>query len=301
MKAFWQSRTIVFNVLVVVGFRILSHFRPEWGMDICGNPEMTLSILALMNILLRLITKTPIGGVLVLCVLLTGCGSMPPQRLDPKLQYRNDLPFCVEGYGCFEGAAVLPRQQSYKFELSPKGEAKVDFFVATTCNRNRSFEPGDSGFSWGPLSWFGRKREGLRYIYVPLEDREDDGDCNLVLHTYEKEKGRHAWAFIRFSHPQYELPATLYCDGEKIQFGGVSVCQAKSGLKQWAEFPEPVMIMAGKPEHGGECAAPHKDETGSYVFAVTKEECGYLIQGQSGQRHHMVTIGYEGELIREVK
>jgi len=258
---------------------------------------MTLSILALINIGLRLVTKAPIGSVLVLCALVTGCSSVP-QRLDPKLQHRNDMPFCVEGYGCFEGAAVLPRRQHYKFELSPKGEAKVDFFVATTCNRNRTMEPGDPGFSWGPLSWFAKKREGLKYIYVPLPEREDDGDCNLILHTYEKARGRHAWGFIRFDHPQYELPATLYCDGQQIDFGGVSVCQAKAGLKQWVQFSEKVMIMPGKPERGGECAVPKKDETGSYVFAVTKEECGYLIQGESGRRHHMVTIGYEGELIR---
>jgi hypothetical protein len=231
---------------------------------------------------------------------LVGCAGLP-QHLDPKLQYRNDMPFCVDGYGCFEGATVLPRRPDYKFELSPKGDAKVDFFVVTTCNRNKTFEPGDPGFSWDVLGLFGKKKSGLKYIYVPLPDREDNGDCPLIFHTYEKEKGRHAWAFIRFEHPKYTLPATLYCDGEKIAFGGVSLCQAKAGLIQWAQFQEPVMIQPGSTEKGVQCVMPKKDSTGTYAFRVTREECGYSVLGQSGRKHDMITIGYEGELIREVK
>jgi hypothetical protein len=236
----------------------------------------------------------------LLLALLSGCAGLP-QKLDPSLQYRNDMPFCVEGYGCFEGATVLPRLPSYKFELAPKGDARVDFFVVTTCNRNKTFEPGDAGFTWDVLGLFGKKKSGLRYIYVPLPDREDDGDCPLIFHTYEKERGRHAWAYIQFENPKYELPATLYCDGDKVNFKGVGVCQAKAGLRQWFEFPEPVMIQPGRPEKGGECAVPAKDATGTYQLTVTKEECRYGIHGQSGRRHLLTTIGYSGELIRETK
>lgn len=290
---------------------LLADLSPSLHAKLCGNVDKLLTAIGTIGVWLRLITKEKImireknfiQGIFFI-LLMTGCSSVP-QRLDTNLFYRNDLPFCVENYGCFEGTTVLPRMPQYKFELSPKGDASVDFFVATTCNRNRTFEPGDPGFIWGALEgflkFFGKKKEGLKYLYVPLPGMEDDGDCPLILHTYEKEKGRHAWAFIRFEHPKYNLPATLYCDGDSRNFGGISICQAKAGLKQWASFPEPVMIQPGVTEKGNACDMPKKDETGNYVFRITKEECGYSVRGQSGRKHDMITIGYEGELIRETK
>lgn len=308
-KAFFASRTALWNIAGILAAWFVSWRFPQFHKAACEHKEVTVTLGLLLftlfcsvNLWLRKVTHCRIGRALVWigAILLVGCSSLP-QKLDPRLQYRNDMPFCVEGYGCFEGATVLPRRSVYKFELSPKGDATVDFFVVTTCNRNKTFEPGDAGFTWDVLGLFGKKKSGLKYVYVPLPDREDAGNCDLTFHTYEKVNGRHAWAFIRQEHPKYTLQATIYCDGEKISFGGTSICQAKAGLIQWLEFPERVQIMPGKTEDGRECPMPKKDETNSYALRLIKGECGYSVYGESGRKHDLVTIGYEGELIRQIK
>jgi hypothetical protein len=306
LKVWYRSKVILLNL----GLFALVRLWPEAGARVCQNEQLILEIVIMINVLLRLITKEKLmvkndrGTIVLGLLLLVGCSSVP-QQLDPQIKYRNDLPFCLENFGCFEGVTVLPRMPTYKFEIAPKGNAKIDLLVVTTCNRNKTFEPGDPGFFWGVLEgfskFFGKKREGMKYLYVPIPGKEDDGDCPLVLHTYEKELGRHAWAMIKFEHPKYELPATLFCDGDTINFGGVSLCQGKTGLTQWARFPEPVMIEPGVTEKGEKCPMPKKDDTGDYAFRIAKDECGYTVRGISGRYHDLTTTGYVGEVIREVK
>lgn len=300
-KAPHRSKTILFNLGCVLLVGCLKHWFPDIETFLCGKADLIIMILATINLALRWVTKQPIrGSALLIALILSGCTSVP-QQLNPEVKYRNDLPFCVEGYGCFEGVTVLPRLPQYKFEFAPKGDASVDLLVVTTCNRNKTFEPGDKGFVWDFLGLFGGKKKGLKYLYIPLEGKEDDGDCPLIIHTYEKSGGRHAWAMVRFEHPKYTLPATLYCDGDTLRFGGVSLCQGKKGLIQWARFPEPVMIKPGVTEKGAPCPMPVRDDTGDYAWRIAQDECGYTVKGISGRLHDMTTTGYVGEVIREVK
>lgn len=309
-KAPSQSRTVQLNLgvfLLTVLFAVVEKIAPGVTSPICQNPELTMSLfmtltaaLSLANVWLRTKTCEPLK-LLFLVALISGCASVP-QKLDPDLRYRNDLPFCVEGYGCFEGVTVLPKLANYKFEIAPKGDAQVDLLVVNTCNRDEGNEPGDAGYVWDVLGLFGGKKKGLKYLFVPLEGKENDGDCPLVLQTLEKKLGRHAWSFIVLEHEKYQLPATLYCDGKTRRFGGQSICQGKAGLKQWIGFDEPVMIEPGKTKAGQPCDMPRRDETGHYQWKITRGECGYTIRGGASNRLHQLTaIGYEGQLIREVK
>lgn len=222
----------------------------------------------------------------LLLVLLSACTSVP-QTLDPDKFYKRDLPFCVGTSSCYEGTTVLPRQDQYELDIAPKGEANIDLLLVTTCHREDSFEKTSSG-------WFiFQKKSRFKYYYTPVKGIEDDGDCSLVMNTFEKDKGRHAWARIRFEHPKYQLPATLSCNGVTASVKGVSVCQSKAGLAQHIRFAEPVQIEWDK-----NCAIPKKAPDGSYELAITLGECGYTVRNQAGQLHDLLTIGYEGVLVR---
>lgn len=302
------------TALGMVAVNLITVIFPALVPAICGWKQETMAMISvaafnvasLIKFLLdrRAVKAAKNALVWVGALMLVGCSSIP-QKLNPDVRYRNDLPFCVEGYGCFEGVTVLPRLPQYKFEISPKGDANVDLLVVTTCNRNKSFERTDPGIFWGTLNYFGKifgkKKEGFTYLYVPIPGKEDDGDCALMLQTYEKDKGRHAWSFIRFEHPKYQLPATLFCDGEIRPFNGVSICQGKTGLTQWVKFPEKVMIEPGITEKGQPCSVPKRDSTGDYAWKITNEECGYTIRGESGRLHDLTATGYTGEVIREIK
>lgn len=224
---------------------------------------------------------------------LVGCTSIP-QKLDPKLLYKRDLPFCVKDVGCYEGTAVLPARAAYDFEIAPKGGAEIDLLVLDTCHREFS-EQGNLKTNLGFFEKiFGRKSQGWKFSYIPIQGIEDDGDCSLRIATYEKSKGRHAWAIVRFEHEKYQLPMQLVCNGMVTQENGVSICQSKAGLSQQMRFTEPVMISA---DPG--CEMPVKGNKAGYEWKINLGECGYTIKGQSGKIHDILAYGYEGLLMRD--
>lgn len=227
-------------------------------------------------------------SLLFILLVVAGCSS-PPQQLDPEKFYRRDLPFCVEDLGCFEGVTVLPRRQSYKFEISPKGNANIDLLLATTCHREDSFEKTDK--KWGIF----KSKNRFEYYYSPVPGIEDDGICPLRINVYEKDLGRHSWALIYFEHPRFELGAQLTCNGAVNEFDGVSACQSKEGLVQRINFNTPVEW--GKSLEP--CAKPKYISSGLYEIAFNRGECNYVVRDEFENYHHFGTVGYQGVLIRE--
>lgn len=295
-KAFFASRTALWNILGIVAAWYVSWRFPRLHEAVCKNQQISVTVGLLLftlfctvNLWLRKVTSCRIGSVLPLMLFLAGCSSLP-QKLETDIYYRRDLPFCVEGYACYEGLTTLPKQDSYTFDIAPKGDADIDLLVVTTCHRNTSFEKTSSG-------WFVfQKKNRFRYVYTPNPLIEGDGDCPLVFQTFEKERGRHAWAVILFQHSKYTLPATLYCDGETIRGVGVLGCQSKEGLKQGIRFDEKVMLEANPG-----CPVPTKGNNSFYEWPVGYKQCGYTFRGESGRFATLFTSGYRGELVREAK
>jgi len=249
-----------------------------------------VSLVITVNLCLRKITHCRIGNPIWLFLLLSaGCSSIP-QTLDTNVFYRRDLPICEASFGCFEGIAVLPQKDFYKFNLSPKGEAEIDLFVATTAHRNDTFEPTSSGW----LFW--KKKNSYEYLYKPNRELEADGDNTLVFQTFEKAKGRHSWAIVLFLSDKLQLPYTLYCNGYTTEAVGVSGCQSKTGLKQGVKFKERVMIVA-------DAGCPVMEKiNGLYEWPIGYKQCGYTFRGgDSDKKGTLMTVGYKGELVRELK
>ena len=285
-----RSKSILVSLAVIA----ISRAWPGFTELVSEYPETYVIMNELIHMALRLMTKTALRwrrpdykslGAVVVAVLVSACSSVP-QKLDPKLFYRKDLPFCVAGVQCHEGVAVLPRMSSYEIEIAPKGDANIDLLLVTSCHREESFEKTSSG-------WFiFAKKNKFKYFYTPVPGIEDDGLCSLRVNTYEKALGRHSWSVIRFEHPKYRLPAQLTCNGSVSQVGGVSICQSKAGLVERIKFSEPVMVVGD-----AECP-PMKRVGDSYEFESKIGECGYTFRTSDGRIHDMLSVGYEGVLVR---
>ena len=300
MKPAYQSKLIwVGSAIAVIPW--LAELSPELKGQICGicegNSPLVASLTGLLIVYLRLKTKDPVSVVkaLLLTLLITGCGALP-QKLDPDKQYQKDLPLCIKDVICSEGTMVVPRLDYYEFELAPKGDAEIDMLILSTCHRELTIEkPAKSDLDFF-TKWFKKKKEGFTVRFTPIPGIEDDGDCTWRIETLEKDKGRHSWSVIRQQHKKYQLPATLYCNGEIRSEVGVSLCQSKAHLTQQISFPEKVMIEPGKG-----CTMPSKVGELGYQWRVDKGECGYTIRSETGRLHDLLTIGYESILIRSPK
>lgn len=292
MKRALKSKTIVTLFLIAVG-KLL----PGGKEFIFENWELVVVIDFLIAVILRKLTKEPISfkmkdltlSVVLSTLLLASCAGIP-QKLDPEVFYKRDLPVCLKDVGCFEGAAVFPDQTTYEFDIAPKGEASIDLLLVNSCHREETFEKTATGW------WIFKNKSRFKYYYSPVAGLEDTGDCSVRINTLEKTQGRHAWFVARFENKKYTLPASVFCNGEKKDFHGVSICQSKRGLIQRIKFNEPVMIEADP-----NCPMPKKAVDGAYEWNVSIGECGYSIISGSGKKHDLLAIGYDGVLIREIK
>lgn len=300
MKSFLKSKTFWSNAVIAVA-PALAALDPGVKEAICTskNPGILVSLIGVLNIYLRFkseekitMKKTP-ALALVFAVLFMSACSTTPQVLKTDVFYKRDLPFCIEGLTCYEGTAVIPKQDNYVFEVAPKGDAKVDLLIVDTCHRETTQEgPPETVLDFFK-NIFGKSAKGYKFNYRPVTGIEDDGDCSIRINTLEKNKGRHAWAVVRAEHERYKLPISLHCNGSILETIGVSICQSKAGLTQQMRFSEKVMIEADKG-----CELPHKKADGAYEWKISLGECGYTIRGESGKIHDMLTIGFEGLLVR---
>ncbi len=272
----WQSRT---NWVALTNAALA--FWPDGLEWVADNPGSYVGGISVLMLLLRFITKKEILLIVPVFFLFACSTASFQQDLDPDILYKRDIKIQINNKE-YEGATVLPHARTYNLLLTPKGE--LDLVLVTSCHREYSVEPSSSGvFS----------KNEFPYSYTPVPGLEDVPSCSLRVNAYEKDKGRHSWAFIAFEHEDLTLPATLKCNGKISSFNGVSVCQSKEGLIQRIEFRE--IVRAWSPEKCGSVGKRGK----IFEFPISLGECQYTFEAKDKKRHTMTTIGYEGVLVRE--
>lgn len=217
----------------------------------------------------------------------TSCSSVQ-QRLDPSVYYKRDMELRVNGFEG-EGVLVVPKAESYKFEIKAKG--RLDLFTLTTCHREEALEEA------GQKGLFG-DRKRVETVYKPVNGIENDGLCAVQLGGYEKVKGRHSWAFIDFENESNPLPARIFCNGNVHNANGVSSCQSREGLLQQIRFTENVDFS-----HSVECNPPTinggKDGVERFEIKLSRGQCVYVFMRKSDKAvHRLTTYGYQDVLIR---
>jgi len=186
-----------------------------------------------------------------------------------------------------DGVLVIPKSARYELEIDAKG--KLDLFTFETCHREEISENAGEGGLFG-------NRKHVERSFIPNSPLETEGACPVRLGGYERDKGRHSWAFVDFEDLTATLPAELKCNGNTTNTRGVSACQSRSGLIQQITFPVKTIV---NPETG--CSMPRPSDLMTYRFNMSPKECVYnfMEQGAPNREHRLTTLGYDGILIRE--
>lgn len=247
------------------------------------------------------------GGIvcgLCLLALLPGCASFmaPGVKLDPEVIHKKDLTFCETNTGCFEGSGVVPQRSQYNIELAPRNEDNIDKLVFATCHRAKPFYMEELPKVDLPFfgQFFGKKKRGVKYDYIPDPVLEATGDCDLYIYALDQESEDHAWAVMRTEHPKYQLPATVFCDGDLGKdHKGVSVCEGRIGTTQRIVYPEAVRIgwsAVENPIVGSAevmCPEPTRLDSGHYEIDVSLGACLYIAETRGGRAHSLLLFGWE--------
>ena len=287
-KAFFASRTVWWNALGIILFQLIHWIYPK-ASAICSNQELTIvvglnlfTVWCAVNLFLRKVTSCRIGAALLALFVLSGCAGTYP-TLDKNVFYKRDIVVGVNGRD-FEGVVTVPYAKSYQFTVQPRGE--IDLMLLKSCHRTFSVEKVSSG-------WFGNRK--FLYNYTPVSGIEDQRVCPIRIDSYESGKeGRHSWGVIDFENPSYTVQASLDCDGVSRQVNGVGICQAKKDTVQRITFKEPVRWAPPLPET---CNKPIQKGLG-YELLMPLGECIYHFDTKDGRLGRLITVGFEGVLVR---
>lgn len=217
----------------------------------------------------------------------SGCASTVTE-MNPKIYYKHDMFITVNNVNA-EGVIVAEKRPSYRIAIT--SQADMDMLQITSCQRDLSVpEAIKSG-------WFKQRRTYI-FDYTPTVVEQEPG-CMLKLAGYEKESGRHSWAFIDFEDEKHKLPAGVACNGEpEYRSDGVTVCQSLQGLYQLIWFQEKVVLSEKTLER---CKIqPSQDGGIHWKFKVQNRECIYEFMEvkKPYRRHRLTTVGYEDVPIR---
>lgn len=281
MKTITESRTVWTNALMM----LLVWLWPSAAEFIKHNPEVATMALALINILLRLITRVPVSSSLLglfICVLgLSSCATQY-QKIDVGVFAKRNLEVWVDGQ-IYEGIGVLQEKQTYELTVKPEGESTL--LMLKTNHRMMTFEKSKGWFASGKY----------RVTYTPVQGLETDRMSAIQLDSYDSAQGRHSWAFLVSHSKLYKLPFEMTCNGAVSSSVGTGICQSHHSLVQRLRFQEPVMIWPPKPS---DCEMPRKVGL-YYEVALNPDVCLYQAESKDGKLARIVLLGYSGALVEK--
>jgi len=219
--------------------------------------------------------------VILLTVSLSTRCTRTVQKLNPQISYQKDLNITVNGHS-FKGTALPKLSQKYKIEI--ESPTNLDLLTLESCHRHISIQNA-----------FHKKRvikNKKKYIYnfvpSPLEK-----DCFLEVKALSK-KEAHSWGLIVFNSDEYTIPATVYCNGDKINYQGTSICQSKKDLDQQIIFKRKVAVE-------GNCPIVRAGLSNYKVYNLTIKEgfCVFIFRTEK-EFHRLYTFGYDQIILRDI-
>ena len=210
-------------------------------------------------------------------LILSGCSSLQ-QTLSPDTFYKRDLSASINGV-IYSGVGVINKSTTYSMIITPQGEP--DLIFVRNCHREIIKESSKT--------LLGSKPSYISVSYTPNE--LEQGFCPLEINAYEKEKGRHSWAFFDFTDDKYTVKFKMNCNGEESTFNGVGVCQGRTGTVQTIYFDQPIRFADSI------CNKPIKKDN-HYELELSKKNCLYTFDTKEGNIGRLTTIGYESVLVR---
>jgi hypothetical protein len=214
--------------------------------------------------------------ILLLCLLLVGCGTAPVPGLAeitaylPELNNRPSMAFDVDGIK-YVNYAILDKKPMYMFTFTvPKNTL---YFTVTTCSREEFFPKPESGIvKWG---------------YVPLTYLEDQKSC-IMTATAIGATGSTTTAIIEF-RDNLILVASSKCNGRFNLRTGVDLCISRVNLHSRIEFNYEVVLA-------GEERCPKLMPAigfNSYEWQMGKGFCIYKFTDNNKDTFRLTTFGYD--------
>lgn len=221
---------------------------------------------------------------------LTGCGLFGPKaqvatRL-PLYTYKADIKIFVDGK-VFDGMAVTDLSESKSIRL--KSRARFDLLTITSPHREFTKEKIDFDDVWFGLG--GKSAREYTYEYSPLPI-EKELFSPLYIQAFEK-NGIAAWGYIAFRSTE-NLPAMTQCNGKRLFFPGISVCQTRSGFEQGIDFDRDVTLFTSNDK----CKIEKKSAR-SFRLRGALGFCLATFQDQKGDKHRFVLLSYDEILVRD--
>ena len=216
------------------------------------------------------------------------------QQLSSDKFYKRDMIIHVNGQ---EGIGTLVAGQADKYLFHIEASGELDLFTFKSCHREWSKQKAWNVETYKRQLFWKKKIVHKKQIKFEIEltELEKSRYCPVLMVGVERIGGRHSWGFVDFISKVETLPATLYCNGEKLEVKGVSICQTKNGLKQKITFKNEVSVV----EKPG-CAKMQTSDNKSFFWETTLKECPYpFVENGSGEVHRLTTIGYESIFIRK--
>lgn len=219
-------------------------------------------------------------ALLLILITATGCASW--QQATPTnvvlYKYKADVQITL-GDKTFDGMAVTKIADEIPLRFYSK--ARLDLIKITTCHRELTIDR-DS-----PL-W--QSSRHFAWTYKPTE-LEKTKYCPIFIQALDR-NGLTAWGYIAFRSTEI-MPAKMNCNGEAINFAGISVCQTATGLEQLITFARPAKYVA-EPL----CQIRKKSENAYYIRGIEGFCMAVFTDMLHQEKHRVVLLNYDSPLIR---
>ncbi len=214
----------------------------------------------------------------LLLLFMIGCSSVGDLNVpNAGVFYKRDLEMEINGLD-IDGVYVAPYAK--KYEIEGKSKHTIELLKIFSCHREYTAEKVGRSFE---------------YDFYPRE-LELDGPCSLEIAGFD-ENGQHTWAFIEFYRGE-KLQATIDCNGYTMRKTGVSICQAREGLRQRIKFDEAVKM---KMASSSTCQTPFTEDGGiTWQYTISPKRCLYVYYKDRSNIHRHITLGYEDILLRKI-
>lgn len=135
------------------------------------------------------------------------------------------------------------------------------------------------------------KKKQIKIFFRPTQIEQDKNACPMFLSAYERGKGRHSFGIIDFKRSNFNLEASVECDGVTTAQAGVSLCQGKINSFQRIKFKDTPELFASD-----KCKQDIRPTANGFEIMIKKDLCVYLFKGNN-QYHRLTTFGFEDVLI----
>lgn len=159
----------------------------------------------------------------------TGAGDQKTEQ--PFYHYRAELTF---KFGPYFYDGMVPVKVTGPIDIQIYSPITLNRVEVSTCSRHEVIRNTAKG-------WFDKVSNTMTYHYVPTA-KELEPDCPVFFQAYNDHVQK-AWGMVG-NNTDEGLRGHVDCNGQGVDYSGLTMCQTKAGLEQQLTFKVPVEFEA---------------------------------------------------------